>query len=428
MVLDSHRDFRLCHTGARLDFKEKTEMKKPHVKKILSVLYAIIIGVCAVMFFTNDFGLVDLRKTAVIIGVGIDVEDGEVKLTAQLAVPKPAENGENTEYNNVTGTGATVAAALNEVNVKTGFYPKLVFCKLILLGESCFKEDITKLLDYFYRNEYTGLTLLIAACEGSAGDLLSTPFPCGNSATDNIEKVLSAEAKASGNVASVTLKDIGESSFAPGGGAYMPYLENGVIENSSGVQNVSGSAGGGSGGGSDGGSGGGQKIDECNLTCNKCAMFSYGYCKGILPVDQTFVFNLLKNDVKHAFLESGDGEQKRVLGMRDCKGDMSLEIEENRLIFKVKFSSSINVQDSELGFSPDRAAQVKIPDEILEQGKKTICSLFEQLFKSVQKADSDIFGLHDILYKKHYNRYAEFKDNLLEKAEIKCEVKLKSVN
>ncbi|MDE6691232.1 MAG: hypothetical protein K2K04_04595, partial [Clostridia bacterium] len=204
-------------------------MKRPKIKNALSIFYLLIFAVLAFFFFTNDFGLLDLRKTSVVIGVGLDIEEEEVVLTAQLAVPQPAENGENTKFNVVTGKGSTVAAALNEVNVKTGFYPKLVFCKLILLGESCFGEDITNLLDYFYRNEYTGLTLNVAACEGKASELIAQQFPCGNSATDVIDKLLSSEAQASGNVASATVKDIGEKLFSKSGACYMPYLENGVL-------------------------------------------------------------------------------------------------------------------------------------------------------------------------------------------------------
>ncbi|MDE6849938.1 MAG: hypothetical protein K2J54_01295 [Clostridia bacterium] len=101
-------------------------MKRPRLKRSLTILYLLVFAVLAFLFFTNDFGLLDLRKTSVVIGVGLDIEEDEVVLTAQLAVPQPAENGENTKFNVVTGEGATVAAALNEVNVKTGFYPKLV--------------------------------------------------------------------------------------------------------------------------------------------------------------------------------------------------------------------------------------------------------------------------------------------------------------
>ena len=228
-------------------------MKRPRLKHAYSLLYVILFTVLAFLFFTNDFGLLDLRKTSVVIGIGLDIEDEEVVLTAQLAVPQPAENGENTKFNVVTGNGITVADALIDVNVKTGFYPKLEFCKLIVLGESCFKRDVGDLLDYFYRSEYTGLTLNVAACEGNAGELINQQFPCGNSATDVIDKLLSSEAQASGNVSVATLKDIGEKLFSPSESFYMPFLKDGILggggESGGGEGSGDESGGGGSGGG-----------------------------------------------------------------------------------------------------------------------------------------------------------------------------------
>ncbi len=398
-------------------------MKRPKLKRALTVLYAVIFAVLTVLFFTNDFGLVDLRKTAVVIGVALDKEDGEISLTAQLAVPKPAENGENTDFNVGTGKGATVAAALNEVNVKTGFYPKLVFCKLIILGSSCLREDITALLDYFYRNEYTGLTLLVAACEGSAKELISQKFPCGNSATDVIEKLLSSEAEASGNVSAVTLKSLGEKCFSAGGGAYMPYLENGVMPESGSGESSGGGGGGASGGGSGGGSGG--ECQESELDCSKCAIFSRGVCKGVLTSKQAFAFNILTNDVKHAFVESGEGEEKNVLGLRSCKGGVSLSFEGDRPVLKASFGATVSVQDGKGGFDPKQASS-KVPDEILRRGEETIAALIGDAFEVSRAADSDIFGAYEKLYKYHYGRYESFKENLLDELTLKCEIKLKS--
>ena len=115
---------------------------KKLLKKCAAIICALAIAGLAFLFFTNDFGLVDLRKTSVVIGVGLDKAGDELELTAQLAVPQPAENGEKTQFSVITGRGATVAEALNEINVRTGFYPKLVFCELILLGESCLSGDV----------------------------------------------------------------------------------------------------------------------------------------------------------------------------------------------------------------------------------------------------------------------------------------------
>ncbi|MDE7087277.1 MAG: hypothetical protein K2O67_03695 [Clostridia bacterium] len=370
------------------------------------------------MFFTNDFGLLDLRKTSVVIGVGLDIEDDEVVLTAQLAVPQPAENGENTKFNVVTGKGATVASALNEVNVKTGFYPKMVFCKLIILGETCFSHDIASLLDYFYRNEYTGLTLSVAACEKKASELIGQQFPCGNSATDVIDKLLSSEAQASGNVAATNLKELGEKLFSKSSAAYMPYLENGIMEESGGGE------GGESGGG--GGGGGSGQCEESELVCNKCAVFSNGYFKGVLPIEQTFALNLLFNDVRHAFVETGEGEQGKVLGLRDCKGSVDLKIENGAPVVNFKFNAVVKVQDEENGFSPEKIKQPEVKEEVLNQGEKSICTLFEELYNSVRTLDCDVLGLRTQLYKKFNDRYNQYADVLLNNATVTCEIKLKS--
>ena len=199
-------------------------MKKFDLKRLAAIIYALAITAMAFLFFTNDFGLVDIRKTAVIIGAGIDLTEGGVSVTAQVAVPQPSENGENTVYIEVEGEGATVADALNVINKKTGFFPKLVFCKLLILGESCRNADIFEVLDYFYRDDYTQLTPVIAMCSGSAGELLASKMRFGNTATVSIERLLSDEAKKSANVSTVNLKMIGIDNFSQSAACYMPYI------------------------------------------------------------------------------------------------------------------------------------------------------------------------------------------------------------
>lgn len=91
------------------------------------IYWAIMIALIA-LFFTNDYGIVDIHKSAIIVAVGIDPAGEEVQVTAQLALPQPSQSGENVQYKEVQGSGLTVADALNEINSKTGFYPRLQFC------------------------------------------------------------------------------------------------------------------------------------------------------------------------------------------------------------------------------------------------------------------------------------------------------------
>ncbi len=53
--------------------KEEGKMKRPLIKHRLSFLYIIIFAVLASFFFTNFFGLMDFRKTSVVMAVGPNI-------------------------------------------------------------------------------------------------------------------------------------------------------------------------------------------------------------------------------------------------------------------------------------------------------------------------------------------------------------------
>ena len=106
-------------------------------------LYILIFGVLLLSFFSNDFGLVDIQKTAIILAAGLDRTETGVHLTAQIATPKGSERSScGTASVDIEGDGETVSDCIAEIYSKTGWVPKLIFCNLILLGENTLKEDV----------------------------------------------------------------------------------------------------------------------------------------------------------------------------------------------------------------------------------------------------------------------------------------------
>lgn len=403
------------------------------LKKVLArigaVVCALAVAALTVLFFTNDFGLVDLRKTSVVVGVGIDREGEDIALTAQLAIPQAAENGEKTVYSSIVGRGAAVAEALNEINVKTGFYPKLVFCELILLGESVLGEDIFATLDYFYRNEYTGLTPKVAACEGSAGEALSTPLPLGDSATDSIMRLLSEEALRSANVSTVDLRDIGVANASQGDFCYMPYisLENGTEERSagSGGQEGAGKSGGQGSEGSSGAGGSGKSGEQSGFMCNRCAVFSGGVLAGVLDERQTFTFNLIDNEVRHALIKCGEGESMRVVGLRDCNGGAVLHLEDVPVL-ELNFSAIVRVHDGERRPTPQSEGRKQVSAEELSLCEGQLKEDFTNLHDRVQQLGCDLFDVRGKLYRQYPARYSELKDSILSSLELRVNISLRS--
>lgn len=406
-------------------------MSEKIFKRLIGLIYAAIIIFLSALFFTNDFGIVDLRKTSVVIGVGIDIEEDDLVLTAQLAVSQPAENGENTQFTTVTGKGKTVACAINDVNVKTGFYPKLVFCKLVLLGDSCFTRDTNTLLNYFFDNEYTGLTPKIAACKGKAGDMLSLKLPFGDSSTDFIERILSEEAQRSGNVSTTDLNKFGQQYFTKSQAAYMPFIEIVQKEESEGSGQGSewgqDSGGGqGSGGGQSQQSGGGGEDENIEFLCNRTAVFSAGVCKGVLDIKSAFAFNLLNSKVRHAYTECGSDDERNVLGLRNCKGDIDLKIDKGVPTLTLSFKATAKLMDDAQDETGKKHAESHTPDDALKKGEKTITEQLQQLYKDCKDWKCDILGAKDLLFRKNYKYFETFKDILYDKIEVKYEVKLKS--
>ncbi|MGN0814694.1 MAG: Ger(x)C family spore germination C-terminal domain-containing protein [Candidatus Coproplasma sp.] len=410
-------------------------LKKLNFSKLLTWFYALIIVALTFLFFTNDFGLVDIRKTSVIVGTGLDVTENGIKVTAQLAVPQPSENGENTQFTEVEGEGKTVADALKEINAKTGFYPKLIFCKLIVLGESCKDRNIFELLDYFYRNEYTQLTPVVAMCKGEAGRLLGEKLPFGNTATVSIGRILSDEGKKSGNVSTVNLKIIGEGQYSPSGSCYMPYIESKTSggEQSKEEGGASGGSSGEQGGSSSGGSSGGQSGSQgdsggsTEFLCNKTAIFKDGKFVGILDEEQAFALNLINNEIRHVFVPCESEGDIYTVGLRNCNGGLKLSTEGGTPRLKVSFSGTAQVQDVNKPTSPEQAAEVKsVSDSILNGCRTALMGYFDDLIKTLKGADCDALGIKKLLYRYNYSSFEKLKDGVLQNMQVEYDVNLKS--
>ena len=58
------------------------------LKSIKNKIFFIIIAALFVLYFTNDFGLIDIEKTAIFTAVAVDKKDGLYKVTAQIALPE----------------------------------------------------------------------------------------------------------------------------------------------------------------------------------------------------------------------------------------------------------------------------------------------------------------------------------------------------
>ena len=397
-------------------------MKKFKLRRFASFVYVAVMAVLAFMYFTNDYGLVDIRKTAVIIGAGIDRTGDDMSVTAQVAVPNPSSGGGSTRYIEVEAEGPTVAAALNGINKKTGFYPKLVFCKLIVLGQSCSEGDILEVLDYFYRDDYTQLTPSVAMCEGSARSLLGSDMAFGNTATVSIERLLSDEAKRSGNVSVADLKDIGLLQSSPSAAFFMPFIRPKSSSAGRSEQPSSGDSAGSEGKQGEGESGGGGS----EFLCDRTAVFTKGAFAGVLSEEDSMSFNLLKSDVRHVFVPCSDGEELYTLGLRSCSGSATAGEEGGRPVITLSFSAVAQLADTSVPSEASQKSEGEVPEGALRAGEAAVRGMFSSLMDALRAADCDVLGLKNGLYRFSPALYRKYGGSLLSSAEVVYNVSLRS--
>lgn len=377
-------------------------MKRAKFLKTLPMkLYLLLFAIVVFSFFSNDFGLVDIQKTAVILAAGIDkAEDGEgYALTTQIAVPKGNDRTQGgTSSVEVTAEGETVSDCISEIFAKTGWVPKVVFCNLIILSEEAAKEDTISELNYFLRNEYMNDSCFLAVCEGKAQELLSTKSATDDTSSFAIVKLFSDAAEKSGKVMPNTLKDFAVGYYSVSKSSYMPYLRPEEQKTSSKQEEGSSSEQGGQ-------SSEGEKIYRAEET----AIFSEGKMVSVLPPEQTLAFSLLKGNVETGTFGTKEDDKPITLTVLKNKGDVKLNMKNAP---KANFTLNVMVRLCCRGTTApiEDISSDEVDPKILESAKQTLDEYVRALWNTITDANCDLFNLKRELYRSSAKKYRVWKD------------------
>ena len=433
------------------------------MRKLSSKLLLLAAGALLLLFLTNNFGLIDIQKTAIVTAIGIDAgEGGTFDVTAQIAIPDAS--GANTA-SNVTVPGAeTVGEAIAELNRKTGWFPTLVHCSLILLGERAAEEDVFRALDYFLRSEYVEDSCLVALCADTAAAALGAGSPIGELASAAIAKVLSAEAQKTGLVSVTNLRDFAKGYFAEGQSGFLPTLRaqpraqseggaGGSSGSSSGGSSEGGS-GGSSGGSSEGGSGdssggsseggsgggggsggqssagGGQKSDVFDAA--ETALFFRGRRTAALSADETLAYNLAVSGTDMAFgdvtvFEEG-AEVHYQLKMNIGKKKRRLRLEGGVPVLTFTIRAQAQAVDADRAGSRLEIAQTAIvPDHVLRAAEQKFERELRAAAETAHAGGCDLFSLQQMLHRFYPKQFDALRPTLLQSVRIACDIRFETM-
>lgn len=390
-----------------------------HYRKYTIVYYLLILATLAFLFFTNDFGIVDIQKSAIVMGIGIDPDEEGFLVTTQLAVPKHSDTGQQTESVEVQGKGKTVAEAITKINGKTGWYPKLIFCDLVILSEELVQQDIFCVIDYFLRNENMNDNAQLAVCRGRAEDFFATKTPTDDMSTVAVRKVLSEESQRAGQTVPTTLREFAIGYYGEAQTGFMPLIERVP-------QAKSLSPSGGSSNQDSAQSKQSQPETEYVFNASQTLLFSRGKAAALLNAEQTLAFSLFENEIRLVTLTVEENGIQYSVGIRytghreEAKTGTSPE-------FDMYFYATAQTVDTDVANSIEDISGTLPPNKsILRAAERKLSGLIYDVVTISRDADCDVFGIAD-KFQKFHPFYSKDYDDLFHAANVNISVALKNL-
>lgn len=358
-------------------------------------------GALLFAFFSNDFGLVDIQKTAVILAAGIDKSGEGYELTAQISVPKGGEKAGGTASVELSGKGETVADCLMMMYADSGWIPKFDFCSLVLLGERAAREGAMPALNYFLHNEYMSDNCAVAVAEGNAGEMLKKTSAIDDTPSLAIHKLFSGAAEKTGAAVKNTLREFAVGTLGVSKSSFMPFIRTLPHESGTGSSGGSGSSDGPGGTGQSGSDGsGGEKDAPVLFRAEETALFLEGKLTGLLSAEETLAFNLVRGKVKAGILTvEGEGGEPVSLSIKRGGGSAKLgneDVPRAKLSVRLKVLVSDRTEEDFMAGSETNVAT----DEDERRAEELISSYISSLWETCKGSGCDLFLLARELYRK----------------------------
>ena len=388
----------------------------------------ILVFITFLFFFSNDFGLIDVEKTSIITAIAIDKSNEEFTVTAQIAVPEATDTNSENLKAQLSGKGSTVGAALKDLGDVSGWFPKLAFCNLILLGNSLTQTNVIEALDYFAKTLRVQDSALVALAENSAKDLLSVTTPLDNISAFALQKVMFKTQGFDRDVASTDIKSFCAGHYSLSGSAFMPLIKTvSSGDNTSDESSSSSSAKGGAGSESSSGGSGGKSSDKL-FDARTTALFKDGFKVGELDPELTLMFNALTENFAGTTLpvdgvtEPNGKSGNYLLTVMSSTPKISLSVGEDLTInISLKLYCKISDHASE-GSKEALSQNTPLPKPLKEKAQQMLTDRLNDLVEVEKQTGCDFLKIKEKLYRYHHKQYSKFKDNYLSVLKTKISV------
>ena len=379
-------------------------MKTLKPKIALFILFAI-----SILFFSNDFGLIDIEKTAIITAIAIDKsQDGEYEVTCQIAVPEASNAISENQKAQLSGKGSTVAHAIKEVGSVSGWFPQTIFCNLIILGNDLLEENVMNVIDYFSGTMRVQGSAQIVFAEKKAKELLEATTPLDNISSFAIQKILLKNPGFDQDVSPIDVKTFCVDYYSESTSSFIPLVkiittEKEQSDSQSSQPNSQDTSG-------------NKTKGKNTFDATTTSLFLRGKKVGELDRTLTRTLNTLTKNVNGTSFNVDDvNGENFLIGILYENCDIKLNATNNDLNLKIKVDMYCKVLDNnECAHLNNSVSSNALPLRVKQATELQIKNAVTELIETSRQTGCDFLHLKEKLYRFCNKQYSRYKDNYLQ--------------
>jgi len=134
---------------------------------------ALIIVILLVVFIQPAISLPEQSKTEnIVTAIGVDKIEDEFEISLQYILPY--KSGAENELKVSSVKAKNLSEAIEKVSIQFGKNSGFAHCKILILNDLACAENITSILDFFFKNKTNTNNMIILNTNDSAKDVLAT--------------------------------------------------------------------------------------------------------------------------------------------------------------------------------------------------------------------------------------------------------------
>lgn len=194
----------------------------------MKILKLVLFCLFSVTSLSGCLPHTELDEQAIVEAVGIDYADGEYEVTVQYFNMEGTGGSspiDSTKANvvNISGKGESVSTALNSASVKCGKSFMYGITSVIVMGREALKQDILKTLSFAESYYQSNTSVLVAAADGKASDILAVKFKDGIISIEHLKMLLN-NSQSYGLIGNVTVIELLREQRRSYAGTILPVL------------------------------------------------------------------------------------------------------------------------------------------------------------------------------------------------------------